>query len=216
MPTTEIAIFPFKSDANPGNPDTHAARVVKSTFDTLRQQDGMQQIHFGMQIEKPTLFEIFIDWDNRQKHVDFMQSSTYQTFLTDFTQLCDGEGSMHHVDFQPAGALKKTFSAPVTEVATFYFDGAPPSGYIDEVIKLGKVLEEKADGFLGIAIGITHEEIEREGVRGKASVASIGWESVEKHMAFRTTPEFKDNIHLLRSNAKKIEMHHVAIMEAKE
>jgi len=176
----------------------------------------MQQIHFGMQIEKPSVFQIFVDWDNKQKHVDFMQSSTYKPFLTDFTQLCEGEGNIYHVDFQPAGALNKTFSAPVTEVATFHFDDAPPSDYIEGVIRLGKMLEEKADGFLGLAVGITHEDIEREGVRGKASVASIGWESVDKHMAFRTTQEFKDNIHLLRSNAKKIEMHHVAVMEAKE
>jgi len=69
-----------------------------------------------------------------------------------------------------------------TEVATFHFDDAPPSDYIEGVIRLGKMLEEKADGFLGLAVGITHEDIEREGVRGKASVASIGWESVDKHM----------------------------------
>lgn len=62
----------------------------------------MQQIHFGMQIEKPSVFQIFVgkqetslaakpianadrshrDWDNKQKHVDFMQSSTYKPFLT--------------------------------------------------------------------------------------------------------------------------------------
>lgn len=60
MPTTEIAVFPLKAGANPGDPDSHAGKVTKSTFDTLRAVDGMQQIQFGMQVENPTMMQLMI------------------------------------------------------------------------------------------------------------------------------------------------------------
>jgi hypothetical protein len=79
--------------------------------------------------------------------------------------------------------------------------------------------------------GITQEEIEREGVKGYGAVLTIGWETVQAHMVgavvrglfvlwadgvllqdFRTTQCFKDNIHLLRQTAQKIEMHHVKFL----
>lgn len=39
-------------------------------------------------------------------------------------------------------------------------------------------------------------------------------ELVCRHVAFRQSQMFKDNIHKLRQGAKKIEMHHVAFMQA--
>lgn len=60
MPTTEIAVFPLKAGANPGDPDSNAGKVTKSTFDTLRTVDGMQQIQFGMQVENPTMLQLMI------------------------------------------------------------------------------------------------------------------------------------------------------------
>ena len=120
-----------------------------------------------------------------------------------------------HADFKPEGSLNKTFSAPVTEIAVFGFEGNPPEGYIDEVTKFGKILdEEKFEGYLGSSIGVTYEDLERDGVKGKAAVLAIGWQSVDVHMAFRESQTFKDNIHLLRSSAKSIDMNHVAFLQA--
>lgn len=113
-------------------------------------------------------------------------------------------------DFKPDGAVARCFSAPATEIATFYFDGEPPSDYFDNVKKCADEVLKEIDGFLGWAVGTTHEVVEKEGVKGKAAVLLIGWQSVEQHMAFRNTQSFKDNIHLLRSTSKKIEMHHVS------
>jgi hypothetical protein len=95
--------------------------------------------------------------------------------------------------------------ADSNQLATFYFDGSPPSSYIDDVAKFDKELQ-KADGYLGYAVGITHETVEHEGVKGKAAVLAIGWNSVDAHMAFRETQAFKDNIGLLRSESKKVTM----------
>jgi hypothetical protein len=128
----------------------------------------------------------------------------------------DGPVEISHVDFEPAGALSKAVSAPVTEIATFYCEGEPGSEWMSNAAKAGDWLQREAAeaGYLGIAYGITHEEVEYKGVKGKAAVIAIGWKSVEAHMSFRETQTFKENIGLLRGEAKAIEMHHVVMMQA--
>ncbi|CAJ2510121.1 Uu.00g060210.m01.CDS01 [Anthostomella pinea] len=209
MPTTENAIFPFKAGMNVSDPETDAAKVVESTFATLRTVDGMRQINFGSSVENPTDFQLMVEWDSLQSHKDFMASSTYGPFLDRFMSLVDGEPKMMHADFKPEGNATKCLSAPATEIATFYFDGEPPSDYFENVKKATEGAFKDADGILGWAVGTTHEEVAREGVKGKAAVLLIGWQSVDQHMAFRNTQVFRDNIHLLRGSAKRIEMHHV-------
>jgi len=125
-----------------------------------------------------------VNWETKKHHDDFTVSDTYGPFLKRFHSIIDGKPLMFcHVDFKPEGSLNKTFSAPVTEIATFYFEGGPPEDYLQGVEKLGKILDsEKPEGYLNYSAGITYEEIEREGVKGKAAVATIGWQSVEHHM----------------------------------
>ncbi|KAK4553379.1 hypothetical protein LTR86_009436 [Recurvomyces mirabilis] len=213
MPTTEIALFPLKAGANIGDPDNHASPVVNDTLDTLKTIDGMQQINFGMQMEDQSQFQLMVTWDKYDSHMNFTKTNTYGPFLSKFLKIVDGEPSMMHADFQPEGAINKAFAAPATEIATFYFDGEPPSNYLEDVEKCAKIIEKEADGFLGAAVGITYETLEKEGVKGKAAVLAVGWQSKEAHMAFRETQCFKDNIHLLRGGAKKITMWHVQFME---
>lgn len=130
--------------------------------------------------------------------------------------ICDGDPTLFcHADFQPPTSLTKTLSAPVTELATFYFEGAPQADYLQNVGKFAETLErEKPEGFLAAAYGLTHEVLEREGVKGKALVLTIGWQSVERHMEYRETEAFRTNIGLLRGDAKGIVMKHVQFMNA--
>lgn len=147
-----------------------------------------------------------------------MQTEGYKPFVGRFSTILEEGGSpafqMMHVDFKPEGGLTKATSAPITEVATFYFGGEAPSGYEDGVHQFRDIIDkDKAAGYLGSALGITHEDdVEREGAKGKAAVLVIGWQSVEAHMAFRETTTFKDNIHLLRNGVQKAEMHHTQFM----
>lgn len=129
-----------------------------------------------------------------------------------------GPVSIHHVDFQPPSALPKALSAPVTEIATFYCSPAPGSDWLSNAAKAAEWLEKEASsaGYTGTAYGITHEEVEYKGVKGKAGVVIIGWKSKEAHMEFRETQTFKENIGLLRGEAKAIEMHHVVMMQGLE
>ena len=154
-----------------------------------------------------------IDWDSIDAHKTFMAAAHYQPFLNRFLTIAAGTPSIAHADLQPHGAVARALAAPVTEVATFYFDSAPPGDALENAQKFIKVVEdEKTEGFLGAAVGVTYEEIEREGVKGKGMVIAIGWSSVDVHMKFRETETFKNNINLLRNGAGKIEMHHVAFM----
>ena len=140
-----------------------------------------------------------------------MASNAYGPFLKRFESIMGDPAKIIHVDLIPEGGFTRSLSAPVTEVATFYFDGEPPADCQEQATKFAELCEKSAD-LLGWSYGVTYEEIEREGVKGKGGVLTIGWKSVEDHMKFRETSTFKDNISMLRQTAKKIEMHHVAFM----
>lgn len=142
-----------------------------------------------------------------------MNSREYEPFLKRIGTILDGAPSLVHVDFKPDGGLAAALSAPVTEIATFFHADAPPSDHEDNAAKFEKSYKEKGDtNILGFAYGTTHEEMEKDGVKGKAAVLAIGWPSVEAHMELRSTQFFKDNIDNLRNGAKAIEMHHINTM----
>ena len=66
-------------------------------------------------------------------------------------------------------------------------------------------------GFIGLAYGITHEEIScREVVKGKVGVVMVGWECEAARVAFRETQTFGEWFGLLRGEAKAIEVLPVA------
>lgn len=156
------------------------------------------------------------DWEEKKSHDDFIAADAYGPFMKKLAAVLGGDALYFcHVDFTPEGSLNQAFSAPVTEIAVFGFEGGPPEDYLDSVDQLREILdEEKPDGYLGMSAGITYEEIEKDGVKGKAAVAVLGWQSIEVHLAFRKKEAFSKNIHLLRSSAKSIDMKHVVFMQA--
>lgn len=118
----------------------------------------------------------------------------------------------------PSVALSGT--SAVTEVVGHYFAAdiseSDQSSFESNLKKFVKVLEGKADGFTAFAGGWVIEEQEHEEVKGKAKSwhSCIGWQSVDAHMAFRQTQDFKDNVHLMTPETKKAStMHHVAFRE---
>jgi len=218
MPTTEIALIPLLPGTSIGDPSNPGAAVVASVASTLRQQPGFQEMHFGTQLETPSILQMLFNWDSRSDHEAFIASEAYTPHLQRCATIMAGPVDIVHVDFEPAGALSKALKAPVTEIATFYCEGEPGKDWRSNAAKAGEWLEKeaKAAGYLGAAYGITHEEVEYKGVKGKAAVIAIGWTSKEAHMEFRETQTFKENIGLLRGEAKAIEMHHVVMMQALE
>ncbi|TRM69246.1 hypothetical protein BD626DRAFT_473446 [Schizophyllum amplum] len=209
MPTTEIAIIPLVDGSNINDANNGAAIAVKECFDTVSEQaDGVQQYYLGMQIEDPSMLVAMIDWDNAEKHQAWMKHPEYGPVNERIGAIFAAAGKVLHADFFPSGHLDKTIAAPVTEIALFYFDGAPPEDYIVGFVKALSILDKEND-IISAAAGITHEELEYEGVKGKAAVVIFGWTSVDAHVAFRQTQTYKDNIGVLMRTAKKFEVKHV-------
>lgn len=218
MPTTEIALIPLTPGTSVGDPSNPGAAVLASITSTLRQQPGFRSTHFGTQVENPSILQMLFDWDSRSDHEAFIASDAYAPHLQRCATIMAGPVDIVHVDFEPEGELGKALKAPVTEIVTYYCEGEPVKDWKSNAAKASEWLERDAAaaGYLGAAYGITHEEVEYKGVKGKAAVLAIGWTSKEAHMAFRETQTFKENIGLLRGEAKAIEMHHVVMMQALE
>ena len=133
----------------------------------------------------------------------------------------DGKFSLHHTHYNPHSPAAALGRAPVTERLTFYFSGdlseSDMKSWDENMKKFVKVLEENAgDDYKGSATGWVVEELDHEGVEGKAKAVTgaIGWASVEAHIAFRKTAAFKESIGALRDGVKGREMHHVKFQEA--
>lgn len=137
-----------------------------------------------------------------------MASASYPPFLEKFKTIMAGPPQFMHIPFE--GDLSAACSAPVTELATFYFDGTPPANYARGVHDFIQtcVDAKPAQKLYGYATGVCEEEVEREGVRGKAGVLVVGWESVEAHMEFRKNEVFVKNAPGMRQGAGSIEVHH--------
>lgn len=217
MPTTEIAVVSLTPGTAIGDPSDPGAIVLQDVATTLHQQPGVQAIHFGTQVESPETLQLLVTWSSLADHETFRASESFGPYLQRCAQIMAGPADIAHVDFGPDGeALSKALSAPVTEIATLYYEGQPGANWSGDMVKVGEVIEKAAEGFLGAAYGVTHEEVEYQGVKGKAAMLAVGWTSVEAHQKFHETETFRENIGLVRGEAKGVEMHHVVLMRALE
>ena len=132
--------------------------------------------------------------------------------------IVDGSITMQHASFNPhppSAPISHTTS-PVTEVLTCVLPSQDET-FEKNALKLLNVVKEKAEGYKASAHGWIIEDVEHEklesGKKGKAFLALLGWESLEAHMKFRETNDFKNNIHLLREGPVGMEVHHTAFVE---
>ncbi len=83
-----------------------------------------------------------------------------------------------------------------------------------KIIEFGKVIQQHAKGFRDTSSGWIVEEVEHPSVgTGLGYVAAVGWDSVEAHMAFRETEEFKNAMGQMGGGVKGAEMYHVKFQE---
>ena len=241
---TEIAVLPLVSGAQIEDPSTPAGAVWKSTLDTIHAQTGVQRIYWGRQIENPSNLDLLIgksfitsihpsfpkipanvptrsDWDCVEAHKDFIASPEYGPFAKHLMTIIDGKISLNHANFTPHPPSAAVGRAPVTERLTLFFSAdisEDDMKKFDENIQkfLGILKENAGDGFKAASSGWIVEEMEHEGIEGKARAITgvIGWESVEAHMAFREHPAFKENVGLVRGDkVKGSKVHHVKFQE---
>ncbi|KAK4544538.1 hypothetical protein LTR36_004110 [Oleoguttula mirabilis] len=206
MPTTEIiALHPLASSDNDREPQGKAANGTDGTVGDLSESDGLQSCYYGLRVEHPHTLDALITWNDAyahdMSHLAYLVAKHYPSTLF----------SKHHVEFEPFSEYARAVAAPVTEVATLYYDGLPPADCMDGLREMRQVfVDHQISGWLALAAGLTHEDVEYEGVEGKAAVLVIGWQSTEHHLAWRATQLYADTLHLWPRGAKKLEMHHTA------
>ena len=59
-PTTELATIPLASGADIEDPTSPAGKVWQSTLDTVSQQDGFQKVHWGREVENPSVLNFLV------------------------------------------------------------------------------------------------------------------------------------------------------------
>ncbi|EXJ81149.1 hypothetical protein A1O3_07438 [Capronia epimyces CBS 606.96] len=223
-PATEICFLPLKEESYPDDATSTAGQKFKSILETILAQDGAQRLYWGPQVEHPSIYNLFIDWDSIGHHEKFIASDAYKPFSGEIGAFLSGPPRFYHVHFDPhPPTVALADGGPfATEFITFYF----PADYSEEdqkaveerVKKLVKVIEGTAKGFKGSAGGWVAEELDLPdgSAKAKAFIGLLGWESVEAHLKFRGTQAFSDNIHLLREakDLKKLAVFHVSSKEA--
>ena len=188
MPTTEIATLTLTPGSDIGDPNNAASATLNECGNVLVKQPGLLALRFGPQVEDSSKMQMFIsecaclnllslpqlsnlrsDWESTQRHHDFMAGEDYPPFLEKMKTIMAGPPSFAHVDFDTDG-LASALKAPVTEVATFYFNEKPPDAYLPGVVEFVKACAADAgtgNGPTRYALGTTHELIEKDGVKGQ-------------------------------------------------
>jgi hypothetical protein len=140
-----------------------------------------------------------------QAHVNPLETSHY----------AEEDSRIYHVDFQPLSGCYRASSAPVTEVARFYYDESPPEGILDGFHEFGRLFDShKMTGACGYAAGLSREGVQHGEAQAKIIVVLIGWTSIADHEAFQKTRLFKDHVPLFQADkARKVEIHHTAFSE---
>ena len=217
-PVTELATIPLKTGATIEDPDSSAGTIWSASLHTISQQQGYQRAFYGRELENLSLVQLFIDWDSYEAHHNFVKSPTYGPFEKHLMTIMDGDVDMRHANFDPhpPSIAMGSATAPVTEVLTAYVLEKSEK-YAANSRKFGEMIKSEAEGCKGVSSGWILEEVapssSTDGEKGHAYINVIGWESKEKHMQFRQTQVFKDNIHLLRTGTKGLEVHHTSFVQ---
>ena len=215
-PATEIATLPLQAGATIEDPETPAGKIWSATLDTVSQQDGFQRCYYGRHVEAQTSLDLFVDWDSFEHHQTFTKSPVYGPFEKNLSSILDGSVIMRHATLDPhppSNAVGNT-SAPVTEVLYAYLDGRDET-YESNAKKFGEILVSKSDACKGVSTGWVRELLAAPNVdasdKKDVFILLVGWESKEKHMEFRGSKDFQDNIHLIRKGT--LDMHHTSFNE---
>ncbi|KAG9524302.1 hypothetical protein KCV07_g2011, partial [Aureobasidium melanogenum] len=211
MPVIEVATIPLLAGSNVREQGSEAARIWQDMLTTISQQDGCQDIYYGLEHESPNTAQLFIGWDTIAHHQRFQKLPVYGQMLQSLETILDGSPQLVHFELRrPSDLLTAAISAPVTELATLFLPEKMTS-FDDNLGSFAKILVEHAEGFVGCAFSWIIEEVEHEsfgpGVKGRACILAIGWSSISAHTTFKETGAFKKGLELFK-DATGSEIHH--------
>ncbi|TID14265.1 hypothetical protein E6O75_ATG09344 [Venturia nashicola] len=200
---TELATLPLLPDVDIATPGSEGHSVISGMVGTLVNQKGYLGIHYGRQHENPDNLVLAIDWASIKSHKDFEQTEAYLPFVQKIGTIMSGPVHMQHVEFREP--LAAAAVAPIVEMLTLYFpDHVDRANVETTLVDFLQTIVDNAKGFVGYTTGWVVEELEHEKIEGKARAyaVTIGWESLEAHMAYRDTHTFKEDIVKVRAIAK--------------
>jgi len=141
--------------------------------------------------------------------------------LEEVLSLTAGPPSLHHVQFDvhpPSDGLKL---GGTTECLNIYFpadysaeDKATFTSNITKFIDIVKATTPDVKAAVG-GWGVEEVDIPGSDQKGTVYTALAAWTSVQKHLEYRETSDFKDNIHLLRGakDVRGVKVFHVSTEE---
>ncbi|KAI5456723.1 hypothetical protein BGZ63DRAFT_87966 [Mariannaea sp. PMI_226] len=214
---TEFACYAIRPGFNVLDETTNEGQTIARIIDSVLNQPGAHRVYYGMEVEDPSHMWLFLDWDSRDDHDKYRESGTHQEAIKELLPLFDFSKSLiKHVapqPYPPRQALDNS-NSPITEVLYAFFPADIDASGKDAVVARIDEFVERAlktcPDFRGISYGWSLEDdIPVRGDEEKQGVmlaAFIGWQSLEAHMKFRDTQQFKDSIGLLRTMPSLIKM----------
>jgi hypothetical protein len=147
-----------------------------------------------------------------------MASPEYKLFSAALADLLSHPATIHHAHLapHPATPIYTNPPTPVTEIVTFYFQSPlardRQAAFDKTLADFSERMAKKAEGSTARAGGwmVEEEEVEHKTLgKCRAYVAAYGWASVEAHMKYRETKDFRQTIAGVRELVSGTEMHHV-------
>ncbi|PVH97458.1 hypothetical protein DM02DRAFT_684881 [Periconia macrospinosa] len=194
---------------------------VHRAVEMLKEIQGISQIYFGRRLENNNIVDLAIDWatTSNLEHVNDLltKGDIYNAILKPSLTGVPSVFSIQHSS--GPGTFLDTVPNTVTEIATFYFlpdtTDAKLKDFEQSFVLLEKAilaLPEQTTAAAGPVIGnLNNPDIS---LPVKAFIATVGWTSVDAHIAFTQTPEFAQSlgglVPFLSGNAD----HHVQFQKA--
>ncbi|KAL1884238.1 hypothetical protein VTK73DRAFT_3222 [Phialemonium thermophilum] len=178
-------------------------RALHDAILAIKRAEGSQSVFFGRQLEDPRVGVLAVVWSS----VEAAASLTLQSYGTTGRKV---------LPLAPRSGAVASLQAGATEVFTGY--GVEP-GFEANVRDFAKKLDAESPpgyhgGAVGAAVALGRREEGYSADDGEEVKLVIGWDSKEAHLRAKDEPgAIKDNIHLLRTLRKKVDMWHVNFEE---
>lgn len=160
-------------------------------------------------------------WESLEAHDAFSQTPDFKPFLDTLEKhIIAGAPYLFHLKLDPAGDTT-ALTQPVTEFISAYFssdhsESEYSASFTEFKNKAAQIPNVAATGLAGGWSVEPHQhESLGEGVDGKMFGAFIGWPSIDAHMKFRETNDFKEIIGLLRGGTKGLKVWHINLHQYK-
>ncbi|KAH7930647.1 hypothetical protein BV22DRAFT_44217 [Leucogyrophana mollusca] len=172
-PVTEVLTLTSNELMSTSDNPRECAEIIKNF-------SGFQRLFWGNRVQEPGVYQWFIDWDERPKQADPEASKTVEEKLREVVSQPPERKLVAFKTFPHTHC----FTAPITEVI---YATAKPDTDLEEfkkVVDVSLQATEVFKGCYGTSWGYVLDT-ERE------VMMVVGWESIEDHVSFTKTEEFR-------------------------